>query len=79
MLVFFEHVRNLIDEKQLRLIMSDAVVITEKPQLGPLFRRSRGGWQSAERECRKMHLKAKRTGRGRVGRGELLRRMWWRH
>ena len=73
-LIFLEHVRKLYDEKQLIIQHIDAVVITEKPKLGPHFPKMREVLaQTLGVTIEKVHLKAKTNeGVDAVGRGEAI-------
>ena len=73
-LIFLEHVRKLYDEKQLIIQHIDAVVITEKPKLGPHFPKMREVLaQTLGVAVEKVHLKAKTNeGVDAVGRGEAI-------
>jgi 2-C-methyl-D-erythritol 2,4-cyclodiphosphate synthase len=73
-LMFLEHIRGLVDSRGLKIVHVDAVVICERPKLGPHF--------SAMREALsralgvppdRVHLKAKTNeGVDAVGRGEAI-------
>ena len=73
-LAFLEHARNLLDEKRLKIEHVDAVVIMEKPKLGPHFPKMR----EALAKClglapEQIHLKAKTNeGVDAIGRGEAI-------
>src|SRR3984957_21116850 len=73
-LLFLEHARKLLDEKHFAIEHVDAVVITEKPKLGPHFPKmreplARGPGVPADH----IHLKAKTNeGVDAVGRGEAI-------
>jgi len=73
-MLFLEHAKKLLDEKQFAIEHVDAVVITEKPKLGPHFPKMRealakGLGVGAE----KIHLKAKTNeGVDAIGRGEAI-------
>jgi 2-C-methyl-D-erythritol 2,4-cyclodiphosphate synthase len=73
-LVFLEHAKKLLDEKHLAIEHVDAVVITEKPKLGPHFPKMRevlGRALGVSPE--KIHLKAKTNeGVDAIGRGEAI-------
>jgi 2-C-methyl-D-erythritol 2,4-cyclodiphosphate synthase len=73
-LIFLEHVRKLYEEKQLIIQHIDAVVITEKPKLGPHFPKMREVLaQTLGVAIEKVHLKAKTNeGVDAVGRGEAI-------
>ena len=73
-LVFLQHARKLLGEKQFSIDWVDAVVIAEKPKLGPHFSRMRellaGALGVAPEQ---IHLKAKTNeGVDAVGRGEAI-------
>ena len=73
-LVFLEHARKLLDERHFAIEWIDAVVIAEKPKLGPHFPKMR----ETLAKClgvaaEKIHLKAKTNeGVDAVGRGEAI-------
>ncbi len=73
-LLFLEHARKLLDERGFAIVHIDAVVIAERPKLGPHFPAmremlSRALGVSAD----KIHLKAKTNeGVDAVGRGEAI-------
>jgi 2-C-methyl-D-erythritol 2,4-cyclodiphosphate synthase len=73
-LLFLEHARKMLDEKQLKIEHIDAVVILEKPKLGPHFPKMREALAKSlgvNLEC--IHLKAKTNeGVDAVGRGEAI-------
>lgn len=73
-LVFLERVRALLKQSKLRIAHIDAVVITEKPKLGPHFPAMREALAKAlgiERD--QINLKAKtHEGMGEIGRGEAI-------
>ena len=73
-LVFLEHVRGLIAGRSLRIAHLDAVVITEKPKLGPHFPAMREALAKALGiEPAQINLKAKTNeGVGEIGRGEAI-------
>jgi 2-C-methyl-D-erythritol 2,4-cyclodiphosphate synthase len=73
-LLFLEHVRELLDEKHLAIAHIDAVVILERPKLGPHFPKMREVLSKALRiPQEKIHLKAKTNeGVDAVGRGEAI-------
>lgn len=73
-LLFLEHARKLFEEKGFGIEHIDAVVITEKPKLGPYFPRMREALARAlgVDSCR-IHLKAKTNeGVDAIGRGEAI-------
>jgi 2-C-methyl-D-erythritol 2,4-cyclodiphosphate synthase len=73
-LVFLEHAKELLDQKQLAIEHVDAVVILEKPKLGPHFPKMREALGRALGVSpEKIHLKAKTNeGVDAVGRGEAI-------
>jgi 2-C-methyl-D-erythritol 2,4-cyclodiphosphate synthase len=73
-LVFLEHARKLLDEKHLTIEHVDAVVITEKPKLGPHFPKMREALaKSLGVKAETIHLKAKTNeGLDAIGRGEAI-------
>ncbi len=73
-LIFLEQARKLLDEKGFTIEYVDAVVILEKPKLGPHFPRMRELLAKALGvEAEKVHLKAKTNeGVDAVGRSEAI-------
>jgi 2-C-methyl-D-erythritol 2,4-cyclodiphosphate synthase len=73
-LLFLEHVRKLLDERHFAIEHVDAVVITEKPKLGPHFPKMREALARAlGLTADHIHLKAKTNeGVDAVGRGEAI-------
>ena len=73
-LLFLEHARKLLDEKKFVIEHVDAVVITEKPKLGPHFPKMRDALAGALGvTADHIHLKAKTNeGVDAVGRGEAI-------
>ena len=73
-LIFLEHARKLLDEKKFAIEYVDAVVITEKPKLGPHFPKMREALGRALGvPAGKIHLKAKTNeGVDAIGRGEAI-------
>ena len=73
-LQFLEHVRGLLAERRLRIMHLDAIVITERPKLGPHFSAMREAMaQALGIEASRINLKAKTNeGVGAVGRGEAI-------
>ncbi len=71
---FLEHVRGLLAERHLRIMHLDAIVITERPKLGPHFSAMREALaQALGIETSRINLKAKTNeGVGAVGRGEAI-------
>src|SRR4029077_9644450 len=73
-LIFLEHAKKLLAEKNLAIEHVDAVVILEKPKLGPHFPKMREVLAGALGvPAEKIHLKAKTNeGVDAVGRGEAI-------
>jgi 2-C-methyl-D-erythritol 2,4-cyclodiphosphate synthase len=73
-LLFLEHAKKLLEQKQFGIEHVDAVVILEKPKLGPHFPRMREAQaKSLGVPAEKIHLKAKTNeGVDAVGRGEAI-------
>ena len=73
-LIFLEHTRKLLDEKRFAIEHVDAVVILERPKLGPHFAKMREVLaKSLGVGGEKIHLKAKTNeGVDAVGRGEAI-------
>lgn len=73
-LLFLEHTRKLLDERRLRITHIDAVVICERPKLGPHFPRMRQALaKSLGIAQEQINLKAKTNeGTGEIGRGEAI-------
>jgi len=73
-LIFLEHARKLLDEKRFAIEHVDAVVILERPKLGPHFARMREVLGRAlDVGPDKIHLKAKTNeGVDAIGRGEAI-------
>ena len=73
-LLFLEHARKLLDEKRIEIEHVDAVVILERPKLGPHFPKMREALaKSLGVSSEKIHLKAKTNeGVDAVGRGEAI-------
>jgi 2-C-methyl-D-erythritol 2,4-cyclodiphosphate synthase len=73
-LLFLEHVRNLLDGKRFSIEHIDAVVILERPKLGPHFPKMREALaKSLSVPAEKIHLKAKTNeGVDAVGRGDAI-------
>ena len=71
---FLEHVRGLLAERHLRIVHLDAIVITERPKLGPHFPAMREALaQALGIEASRINLKAKTNeGVGALGRGEAI-------
>ena len=73
-LLFLEHTRKLLDEKRLRIAHLYAVVICERPKLGPHFPAMRAALaKSLGISPEQINLKAKTNeGTGEIGRGEAI-------
>ena len=73
-MLFLEHAKKLLDEKRFAIEHVDAVVITEKPKLGPHFPKMREALAKALGVgAEKIHLKAKTNeGVDAIGRGEAI-------
>jgi 2-C-methyl-D-erythritol 2,4-cyclodiphosphate synthase len=73
-LVFLEHTRKLLDGRGLRISHLDAVVICERPKLGPHFPAMRAAIAGALGIAgEQINLKAKTNeGTGEIGRGEAI-------
>ena len=73
-LLFLEHTRKLLEEQRFAIEHVDAVVILERPKLGPHFSKMRETLaKSLGIEAEKIHLKAKTNeGVDAVGRGEAI-------
>jgi len=73
-LMFLEHAKKLLDEKHFVIEYVDAVVILERPKLGPHFPKMREALAKALGvSAEKIHLKAKTNeGVDAVGRGEAI-------
>jgi 2-C-methyl-D-erythritol 2,4-cyclodiphosphate synthase len=73
-LIFLEHAKKLLAEKDFAIEHVDAVVITEKPKLGPHFPKMREALARALGvPAEKIHLKAKTNeGVDAIGRGEAI-------
>ena len=73
-LIFLQHARKLLEEKKFEIEHVDAVVILEKPKLGPHFPKMRDALAGAlSVPADKIHLKAKTNeGVDAVGRGEAI-------
>jgi 2-C-methyl-D-erythritol 2,4-cyclodiphosphate synthase len=73
-LLFLEHARKLLSERGLRILHIDAVVITERPKLGPHFPAMRETLaKTLEIAPEQINLKAKtHEGLGEIGRGEAI-------
>jgi 2-C-methyl-D-erythritol 2,4-cyclodiphosphate synthase len=73
-LIFLEHARKLLEENKFVIEHVDAVVILEKPKLGPHFAKMQGIVAKALGvAAEKIHLKAKTNeGVDAIGRGEAI-------
>lgn len=73
-LMFLEHAARLLDDKCMTLEHVDAVVITERPKLGPHFPQMREALAKSLRVAPEViHLKAKTNeGVDAIGRGEAI-------
>jgi 2-C-methyl-D-erythritol 2,4-cyclodiphosphate synthase len=73
-LIFLEHARKLLEENKFVIEHVDAVVILEKPKLGPHFAKMQGiVAQALGVAAEKIHLKAKTNeGVDAIGRGEAI-------
>jgi len=73
-LLFLEHVRGLLAQQRLNIQHLDAIVITERPKLGPHFSAMRAALAAALGiDISRINLKAKTNeGVGAVGRGEAI-------
>jgi 2-C-methyl-D-erythritol 2,4-cyclodiphosphate synthase len=73
-LLFLEQTRKLLDERSTRIIHIDAIVICERPKLGPYFPRMRAALaKSLGIAPEQVNLKAKTNeGTGEIGRGEAI-------
>ena len=73
-LLFLEHVRGLLAQHRLRIMHLDAIVITERPKLGPHFAAMKEALAGALGiDASHINLKAKTNeGVGAVGRGEAI-------
>jgi 2-C-methyl-D-erythritol 2,4-cyclodiphosphate synthase len=73
-LIFLEHVRKMLADRQLRIVHADAIVICERPKLGPYFAAMRAALaKSLGITTGEINLKAKTNeGTGEIGRGEAI-------
>ncbi|MGH9770734.1 MAG: 2-C-methyl-D-erythritol 2,4-cyclodiphosphate synthase [Candidatus Acidiferrales bacterium] len=73
-LIFLEHARKLLDERSMRINHVDAIVICERPKLGPHFPAMRAALaKSLGVAMEQINLKAKTNeGTGEIGRGEAI-------
>jgi 2-C-methyl-D-erythritol 2,4-cyclodiphosphate synthase len=73
-LMFLEQTRKLLDERRLRISHIDAIVVCERPKLGPHFPAMRAALAKAlDVPPGRINLKAKTNeGVGEIGRGEAI-------
>lgn len=73
-LIFLEHTRKLLDQRKLRINHLDAIVVLERPKLGPHFPAMRDALaKSLGIRVDQINLKAKTNeGTGEIGRGEAI-------
>lgn len=73
-LIFLEHVRKMLVDRRLRIVHADAIVICERPKLGPHFPAMRAALaKSLGITTGDINLKAKTNeGTGEIGRGEAI-------
>jgi 2-C-methyl-D-erythritol 2,4-cyclodiphosphate synthase len=73
-LTFLEQTRKLLDERRLRISHVDAIVVCERPKLGPHFPAMRAALaKSLDVPPGRINLKAKTNeGVGEIGRGEAI-------
>jgi 2-C-methyl-D-erythritol 2,4-cyclodiphosphate synthase len=73
-LIFLQHLHKLLEERGLQIIHIDAVIITERPKLGPHFPAMREALAKALGiETEQINLKAKTNeGVDAIGRGEAI-------
>jgi len=73
-LIFLEHVRKMLADRRLRIVHADAIVICERPKLGPHFPAMRTALaKSLGITTGEINLKAKTNeGTGEIGRGEAI-------
>ncbi|HEY6904912.1 MAG TPA: 2-C-methyl-D-erythritol 2,4-cyclodiphosphate synthase [Candidatus Acidoferrales bacterium] len=73
-LIFLEQVRKMLVDRRLRIVHADAVVICERPKLGPYFPAMRAALaKSLGITTGEINLKAKTNeGTGEIGRGEAI-------
>ena len=73
-LIFLKHLRGLLEEHGIQIVHIDAVVIAERPKLGPHFPAMRKALANAlELEIDQINLKAKTNeGVDAIGRGEAI-------
>jgi 2-C-methyl-D-erythritol 2,4-cyclodiphosphate synthase len=73
-LVFLEQVREMLAGRRFRIVHADAIVICERPKLGPHFPAMRAALaKSLGITSDEINLKAKTNeGTGEIGRGEAI-------
>jgi 2-C-methyl-D-erythritol 2,4-cyclodiphosphate synthase len=73
-LLFLQHARKLLSDRKMRIVHVDAIVICERPKLGPHFPAMRAALAKAlELTSDHISLKAKTNeGCGEIGRGEAI-------
>lgn len=73
-LIFLEQVRKMLADRRLRIVHADAIVICERPKLGPHFPAMRAALaKSLGITAGEINLKAKTNeGTGEIGRGEAI-------
>ncbi len=73
-LLFLDHARQLLEDRRLHIVHADAVVICERPKLGPHFPAMRAALaKSLGVAAEQISLKAKTNeGLGEIGRGEAI-------
>jgi len=73
-LMFLEHTKKMLFERRMRILHIDAIVILERPKLGPYFPKMREALARALGiESAQVNLKAKTNeGTGEIGRGEAI-------
>ena len=73
-LLFLEHAKKLLADRRLRIVHLDAIVICERPKLGPHFPAMRAALAKALGiTTEQINLKAKTNeGTGEIGRGEAI-------
>jgi 2-C-methyl-D-erythritol 2,4-cyclodiphosphate synthase len=73
-LIFLEHIRQLLADRSFRIVHVDAIVICERPKLGPYFPAMRAALaKSLGVAATAISLKAKTNeGVGEIGRGEAI-------
>jgi 2-C-methyl-D-erythritol 2,4-cyclodiphosphate synthase len=73
-LLFLEHTRKLLADRRFRIVHLDAIVVCERPKLGPHFPAMRAALAKALGiTTEQINLKAKTNeGTGEIGRGEAI-------